>query len=418
MTIWEERRMTTRRSVLLSAAALAGTALAARPTRANEEVRVGVLSPMTGPAARFGAIQQSTLALAVEEVNTAGGIRSLGGAKLRLIFGDTRGEADMGVTETERLITRERVHSLIGAFQSGVGLPSSAVAERYGVPWLNFGTVDRITQRGFRYVFRPHANDTLKARALVEGITSLAAKHGGLKSGVILSENTEWGKSVADKQKTFLEQAGVEIKLLEHYPYAAPDLTSMIVKTRALRPDLVLANSYLGDALLITRLMGEYRLRPTVYAAGGGGHLQPDFISGAGGLAEGVICATAWDPAVGRKVPWIKEVNDRHIARNSVPITEDAACYYQCFQVLVDALERARDLDPKKIRDAIAATDITDTNHKAMFVPCTRLTFDDTGQNPTATAMVVQVQQGKLRLVHPPTAAEPDATPIWPYGRA
>ena len=152
---------------------------------------MGVLSPMTGPAARFGAIQQSTLALAVEDVNGAGGIRSLGGAKFRLIFGDTRGEADMGVTETERLITRERAHALIGAFQSGVGLPSSAVAERYEIPWLNFGTVDRITQRGFRYVFRPHANDTLKARA-GRGITSLGAKHGGLKTGVILSENTEW----------------------------------------------------------------------------------------------------------------------------------------------------------------------------------------------------------------------------------
>src|ERR671913_490335 len=123
--------MTTRRSVLLSAAALAGTAIAGRPARAAEEI--------------------------------------------------------------------------------GVGLPSSAVAERYEVPWLNFGTVDRITQRGFRYVFRPHANDTLKARALVEGIISLAANHGGLKSGVILSENTEWGKSVADKQKTFLQQAGVDI---------------------------------------------------------------------------------------------------------------------------------------------------------------------------------------------------------------
>jgi branched-chain amino acid transport system substrate-binding protein len=85
---------------------------------------------------------------------------------------------------------------------------------------------------------------------------------------------------------------------------------------------------------------------------------------------------------------------------------------------LVDALERSRELDPKKIRDAIAATDITDANHKAMFVPCTRLTFDDTGQNPTATAMVVQVQQGKLRLIHPAAAAEPDATPIWPYGPA
>jgi len=374
-----------------------------------------VLSPLTGPAARFGAIHQSTLALAVGEVNGAGGIRSLGGAKIRLVFGDTRGEADMGVTETERLITRERVHALIGAFQSGVGLPSSAVAERYEIPWLNFGTVDRITQRGFRYVFRPHANDTLKARALVEGVMGLAARHGGLRTGVILSENTEWGKSVGDKQKTFLEAAGVEIKLVEHYPYAAPDLTSMVVKARALRPDLVLANSYLGDALLITRLMGEFRFRPTVYAAGGGGHIQPDYIRGAGPLAEGLIAATAWDPAVGRSLPWIKELNDRHVARNGVPMTEDSAAYYQCFHVLVDALERARELDPKVIRNAVAATDITDQNHRAMVIPYTRLSFDETGQNPAATAMVVQIHRGRLRLVYPQAVAEPDVTPIWPY---
>ena len=402
-----------RRSVLLAAAG----SLAAPHVRAQDnEVRVGVLSPMTGPAARFGAIHQSTLTLAIEDVNGAGGIKALGGAKVRLLFGDTRGEADMGVTETERLITREKVHALIGAFQSGVGLPSTAVAERYEIPWLNFGTVDRITQRGFKYTFRPHVNDTLKARALVGGIMGIAKPNGGIKTGVILSENTEWGKSVGEKQKAFLEAAGVEIKLVEHYPYAAPDLTSMVIKARALRPDLVLANSYLGDALLITRLMGEMRFRPTVYAAGGGGHLQPDFLKGAGPLAEGIICATAWDAALGRRVPWIKEVNDRHIARAGVPMTEDAACYYQNFYVLVDALERGGTLDNKKLRDAIAATDITDPNHRAMFVPYPRLSFDETGQNQTATALAVQVQQNRFRLVFPESAAEPDVTPMWPYG--
>ena len=413
--------MTTRRSVLLSGTAAAGTLAAGslfrtRRARADEEIRVGVLSPMTGPAARFGAIHQSTLAIAVEEVNDAGGIKALGGAKIRLFFGDTRGEADMGVTETERLITSERVHALIGAFQSGVGLPSSAVAERYEIPWLNFGTVDRLTQRGFRYFFRPHANDTLKAQALVNGIMALAEPHGGLQSGVILAENTEWGKSVSDKQQTFLEAAGIEIKLVEFYPYAAPDLTSMIVKTRALQPDLVLANSYLGDALLITRLMGEYQFRPTAYAAGGGGHLQPDFIQGSGKQGEGVICATAWDPGVGLAIPWIKDLNDLHVARNGIPMTEDSAAYYQAFYVLVDALERVDAIDSKKIRDAIAATDITDHDNRAMVIPYTRLHFDETGQNPDATAMVVQVVDGKLRIVWPSTIAEPGITPIWPYG--
>ena len=203
--------------------------------------------------------------------------------------------------------------------------------------------MDRITQRGFRYVFRPHANDTLKAHALVEGIMSLAAKHGGLKSGVILSENTEWGKSVADKQKTFLQQAGVDIKLVEHYPYAAPDLTSMIVKTRALRPDLVLANSYLGDALADHSADGRIPTSsPTVYAAGGGGHLQPDFVKRCRRTRRGRDLRHAWDPAVGRKRTLDQGDQRSPYRAHGVPITEDAGCYYQCFQVLVDALERSQ----------------------------------------------------------------------------
>ena len=106
--------------VLASLAAIIGPA----PAGAAEEVRIGVVSPMTGPTAKFGQAQKNALTMAVDDLNAAGGIKSLGGAKIRLVFGDTRGEADTGVTETERLITREKVHALIGAFQSGVGFPS------------------------------------------------------------------------------------------------------------------------------------------------------------------------------------------------------------------------------------------------------------------------------------------------------
>src|SRR5438445_13298781 len=107
--------------------------------------------------------------MAGDDDNAAGWIMSLGGAKIKLFFGDTRGEADTGVTETERLITREKVHALIGAFQSGVGFPSSAMAERHQVPWLTFGTIDMITERGFKYVFSADANDTIEDRTLIKG---------------------------------------------------------------------------------------------------------------------------------------------------------------------------------------------------------------------------------------------------------
>ena len=110
---------------------------------ATDEIRIGIVSPLTGPAAKFGQAQQkNAITMAAEDVNAAGGIKSLGGAKIKLFFGDTRGEADTGVTETERLITRDKVHALIGAFQSGVGFPSSAMAEKHQVPWLTFGTFE------------------------------------------------------------------------------------------------------------------------------------------------------------------------------------------------------------------------------------------------------------------------------------
>jgi branched-chain amino acid transport system substrate-binding protein len=207
----------------------------------------------------------------------------------------------------------------------------------------------------------------------------------------------------------------VKVHFVENYPYASPDLTSLIVKAKAVSPDLVVADSYLGDALLITRQMAEQELRPVVYAAGGGGHVQPDFLKGAGKLSEGIFAATMWDAAVGKNVPWIAKDNDRHVARFGAPFTEDSAGYYQGFYVIVDALERTKKLGTKELRDAIAATNITDINNKAMFLPYKQIKFDDGGQNPFATAMVVQTQGGKFRLLYPESIAEPDAKVVWPY---
>jgi len=409
-------RYDTLRIPIVLALACVATTSSVPPAGAADDVRIGVVAPMTGPTAKFGQAQKNALTLAADDINAAGGIKSLGGAKVKLIFGDTRGEADTGVTETERLITREKVHALIGAFQSGVGFPSSAMAEKHQIPWLTFGTFDKITERGFKYVFRAHANDTIKARALIEGLVALGKRSSPpIKSAVVLAENTEWGKSVSDKQRNFLEKAGVKVHFVENYPYAAPDLTSLIVKTKGVRPDLVVADSYLGDALLITRQMHEQELRPVAYAAGGGGHVQPDFLKNMAKLSDGIIAATMWDAAVGKKVPWIAKENERHAAKFGVPYTEDSAGFYQAFQIIVDALERAKTTSAKPLRDAIAATNITDVNHKAMLLPYQAIRFDETGQNPLATAMVVQIQGGKFRLLYPESIAEPDAKVLWPY---
>jgi branched-chain amino acid transport system substrate-binding protein len=204
--------------------------------------------------------------------------------------------------------------------------------------------------------------------------------------------------------------------MVDNYPFASPDLTSMIVKASAFKPEAVICDSYLVDALLITRTMAEQELKPLVYATGGGGHVQPDFLAGAGPLAEGIIAAVVWDAGIGAKVPWIAKLNDEHVKRFGAPFTEDSAAYYQNFYVVVDALRRINGtLTAKTLRDALAATDITDPDNRAMLIPYRRLHFDETGQNPDATAFAVQWQHGKLKLLYPDEYADASATPIWPY---
>jgi branched-chain amino acid transport system substrate-binding protein len=161
--------------------------------------------------------------------------------------------------------------------------------------------------------------------------------------------------------------------------------------------------------------MHEQELRPIAYAAGGGGHVQPDFLKNMAKLSDGIIAATMWDAAVGKKVPWIAKENERHVAKFGVPFTEDSGGFYQAFQIIVDGLERAKTTSAKELRDAIAATNITDVKHKAMLIPYKAIRFDASGQNPLATAMVVQIQGGKFRLLYPESIAEPDAKVLWPY---
>jgi branched-chain amino acid transport system substrate-binding protein len=385
--------------------------------RAADDIRIGMLSPMTGPTAKFGQAQKNALTLAVEEVNAAGGVKALGGAKIALMIGDSRGDGDTGATEVERLITKEKVVAVIGAFQSGVSMPASAVAERYHVPYVNFGTADGLTTRGFKYFFRAHPNDKIKAKALADALAYLGGKAGAkLQTAVLMAENTDWGKSVSVHQKEGVEANGLKVAMLENYPFASPDLTSMIVKAKGFKPDVVIIDSYLGDALLITRTMSEQDVKPVVFATGGAGGVQPDFLAGAGPLAEGVLSAVAWDAAVGRKVPWIAEENAKHVARFGVPFTEDSASYYQAFFVVMDALERAKQpLTPDTLRDAIATTKITDPNNRAMINPSSEISFDETGEPNHANAYVVQWQKGKLVLLYPPEYAESADKAIWPY---
>ena len=148
-----------RRIKLVIALLVASLALA--PAVAAQTIKIGAILAVTGPASFLGGPEARTLEMLVEQTNAAGGIKSLGGAKLEMLYADSESKPEKGVSEAERMINTEKVHLLTGCWNSAVTYPTTAVAERYGIPFVvPVSVADKITEQGFKTVFRIAAKDS------------------------------------------------------------------------------------------------------------------------------------------------------------------------------------------------------------------------------------------------------------------
>jgi branched-chain amino acid transport system substrate-binding protein len=148
--------------VLAFAFLCSGTLLPDRPALAQPKVvKVGNILPLSGPSASVGQQNKNSQDMAIEEINAAGGIKSLGGTKITMLYADSESKPDKGVAEAERLINTEKVNVLTGCWNSAVTYPTTAVAERYGIPFIvPVSVADKITEQGFKTVFRIAAKDS------------------------------------------------------------------------------------------------------------------------------------------------------------------------------------------------------------------------------------------------------------------
>ncbi|MFH0998823.1 MAG: ABC transporter substrate-binding protein [Pseudomonadota bacterium] len=360
-------------------------------------VKVGALFPLSGDLADKGKDSTDGVRLAVEEINAAGGIAALGGAKLDLIVGDTQGKPEMGVREAERLIKDQGVITLIGTYQSSVTKSATQVAERLETPFIvSISIADVITERGFRYTFRIPPKAQFYGRDQVKFLTELGNLAGyPVKRVALLHENTDFGTSAASAQKKALMEYGLE--LVAEVSYVAEgvaDLTQEVALVLAAEPDIILEATYLNDSILICQALVESGSTiPLVDTAGG--TVSAEYVEKLGPLAEGTLTLSEYSKyAAGGK-----ELNDRFRARFGTDVTGDSAHAYQAVWVLKDALERTGSQDKKKVRDALAASDLI--RGTQMILPADRLRFDASGQNEFARLFVVQIQNGEL-------------VPVWP----
>lgn len=383
---------------------------------AETVVKIGNVEPLSGPSASVGQQGKNAREMAVEEINAAGGIKSLGGAKLELIYADSKSDPNVGVTETERLINTDKVHIVTGCWNSGVTYPATAVAERYGIPFVVPVSVrDTITERGFKYVFRIAAKDSWWTRDQFTFLKDMTDEFGTeLKTVAFVYENGDWGTGFAAQWKTLAEEAGYEIVLDEPYPSTATDLTPVVNKIRRAKPDVLLLTSNAADAVLITNTLADYKVTPKVVLGSGGGHADPTFLSGTSGNARYMFDIVEWETDVNK--PGAKETNEKYKAKYGSNLTGEAVDAYVAMYVIADALERAASLEPAKIRDALASTDLS--TGPAAIVAYDSIKFDASGQNENAALAIVQINdlgQGLERItVWPKASRRAGYTPVFP----
>ena len=381
-----------------------------------ENVKIGSIIPLSGPSASVGLQAKQARELAMEEINAAGGIKSLGGAKFEMVYADSESKPEKGVAEAERLINTEKVHILSGCWNSAVTYPVTAVAERYGMPFIvPVSVADKITEQGFKTVFRIAAKDSWWTRDQFAFLKDMETEFNSpIKKLAFVYENGDWGTGFAAQWKELAKKGGYEIVLDEPYPSTSTDLSPVVQKIKRAKPDVLMMVSNAADAILLTNTIAEYNVQLKAIIGSGGGHADPSFLKATAKNATQIFDIVEWETDVNK--PGAKEANEKYKAKFGQNFTGEAVDAYLAMYVLKDALERAASLESAKIIEALRATNLTDG--PGMIVGYDAVAFDQTGQNSHAALVIVQVNdlgKGMERItVWPKAARRAGYTPVFP----
>ena len=394
------------------ALAVAAAALAA-PAWAADTVKVGVIFPLSGNAASAGQAAKAAVEVAAEIVNNAhpelkpiplaetAGLPNLGGAKIELDIADHQGTPSVGQSQTLRLITQDKVAAMLGAYQSSVSFTSTAVAERYGIPFVVGDSVAaNITGRGYKFVFRttPVASDF--ANNYMEFLADMKKAGRKVETIAIVNENTDYGTSIAESVKQAAAKHGFSVSAQIPYNANSTDLSAQVLQLKEKNPDCVIFISYTADTILYMKTLKNLDYMPPMIIGDDSGFSDPSFIPSVGEIAQGVMNRSAWD--IGKPGSITYKINEMYKAKTGHDLDDTSGRDMQAFFVLADAINRAGSTDPAKIQKALQQTDL---KSEQLMMGYRGVKFDQTGQNTEAATYLIQLQGKDYVAVWPEKSA-------------
>jgi len=380
---------------------------------AQDKVKIGAIYPLSGNAASAGNSSKAAIELAVEIINNAtpelkdiplaeaAGLPNLKGTKIEVVFADNQGTPAAGQNQALRLITEEKVAAIIGAYQSGITVTASAMAERHGVPFLTPESVAAdLTERGFKWFFRstPVAGDF--ARAYSELLRTQKAAGRKVDSVAIVNENTEYGNSVSKVIKDVFAKDGLAITQQISYSANTTDVQPQVLQMKEKNPDAVIFISYTSDAILYAKTMKDLNWKPAIMIADNAGFNDPSFVRTSAALVEGLINRSAFAAGSPGSVSAI--VNEMFRKKTGNDLDDPSARAMQGLLIVADAINRAGSTEPAKIQAALKATDL---KANQVVTGYNGVKFDEKGQNVLASSLITQMVGGKY-------------IPVWPKEKA
>ncbi len=397
--------MTTRRNFVAGTAAAASSLMFPLVGRAQPApVKVGVLHPVTGWATYSGTQCRLGALLAIEDINNAGGIKSLGGAKLEAVLADAQSKPEVGVAEIERL-NSAGVSAVVGAYASAICLATTQAAAKYDLPHVvDIGVADSIVQRGLKNTFRFGPGYKTVADLAVENLNSLNTAAGKpIKSALIIHEESLFGTGTAGLLSKALPGMGIEVREVIKHANPTRDFNNIALRIKAMQPDIVIPANYYNEYALLVRTMQQQRIVPkAIYSVLGGAASQYKFVQEFPEASNGIIDCNHW---FNPKDPRAQALRKRVEAQGKF-FNYEVFLTYTAMMYLADAIENAKSRDRGAITQALANSTYSDH-----IMPYGQTKVVE-GQNMGARPLMTQVLDGDIKVIFPTDYRE--ATPLFP----
>jgi branched-chain amino acid transport system substrate-binding protein len=387
-----------RRDVLRAATATAVAGLSGFPALVlgqsqPKTVKIGGIWPMTGILSYSGMQAQNGARLAADEINANGGIKSLGGAKIELVIGDSQSKPEVAVAEVDKL-TEQGIACFLGSCASGIALTATQASARNKVPFMVDGSVsDQIVQRGLYGVFRFSPGFKRITDVSLDNLVKINESAGKpAKTVILVYEDGAFGSGMAKTLAGELPKRGFEVLDMIAHPTPTRDFTNIGLRLRSAKPDLIIPSSYLNEYTLLARSIHQHKVpMKAVYSVIGGGASNMKFVREYNAAAQNIMDCNHWvDPKKPKTQQFL-----RLLDQNKIDLTWEVILQHSGVLLIADAIERAGSADRDKVTQALTAS--TFEGHVMPYGP----TKFVNGQNEGAQPINTQVQKDTIAVVFP-----------------